>query len=200
MNANIDITSLILFLISTAYFSTRHLSQLRQLKTQQVLIIAHFVGCAVLMVCEALLLADLLSLHSFESVFKSILVGVFSINLTLISLISIKALSKKKIKTLWRIPLTGFFAGLYFELKYIPIICLGYFVLCFVVLWPEREKYRYLFSKLLLFAPAMIGIFYISMNFLSSLNIIFLWLNVSCSFIMTSANINSNFKTEEKVE
>jgi hypothetical protein len=200
MNANIDTTSLILFSFFTLYFAFRHLSQIREIKTQQFLIIAQFVACIIFITSQILLLNDIINIFRFEYIFKIIITIILAINLTHISLIAMNIPTKKKIKTLWRVPLTGLFAGMYFELKYIPFICLGYFVLCFVVLWGERVKYRYLLSKLLLFIPAMMGIFYISMNYLASLNILLLWVLGSCSFVMTASSINSYFKLEDKVE
>ena len=200
MNANIDTTSLILFSFFTLYFAFRHMSQIREIKTQQFLIIVQFVACIIFITSELLLLNDIINILRFEYIFKVIVTTILAINLTHISLIVMNIPTKKKIKTLWRIPLTGLLAGMYFEFKYIPLICLGYLALCFVVLWGERVKYRYLLSKLLLFIPAMMGIFYISMNLLASLNILLLWILGSCSFVMTASSINSYFKLEDKVE
>jgi hypothetical protein len=200
MNANIDTISLTLFSFYTLYFAFRHLSQIKEIKTQQFLIIVQFVACFAFIISEVLLLNDFLNIAQFDSIFRITITSIFAINLTHISLIITLYPTKKKIKTLWRVPLTGFFAGMYFELKYIPFVCLGYLALCFIVLWGERVKYRYLLSKLLLFIPAMVGIFYISMNLLASLNILLLWVLGGCSFVMTSSNINSYFKDEAKVE
>ncbi len=197
MNANIDTISLIFLFLTSFFVIGRRIAQLRELRTQQILIIVHSVIVLGIALAEVLLLTDKINLKVFEVLYRSSITTLFSIVLTLISLILLSKFEPKKIRTLWRIPLIGFFSGMYFELKYTPLLCSGYFVLCFVVLFGQRIKYRYLLSKLIMLTPALVGIFYINMNSVAYLNIMLIWFMFTSSFILDAANINSKFKIED---
>lgn len=200
MNMNIDTISLTILIIFNLFLGFRCVRQIKQIKTQQFLYVLLCVMIFGVAISEVALLVDQISFRHFELVFKTSITTTFSIFMTLISFIAINQLTAKKIKTLWRIPLTGFFAGLYFELKYMAMICAAYYFINFVILWKERVKFRYLISKLVLLFPAIVGIFYVELNNLYILNIILLWVIIFGSPIITLANINSAIPGEADLE
>jgi len=148
-------------------------------------------------IAEIALISDAFDYAKFVLFYRIAITTIFSIYLAQSSFMAVKELTKGKTRTIWRIPVIGICAGGYFELKYISLICAAYLALCFVVLWSNRVRYRYLVSKLIFLIPAGVGIFYVDMNFLWFLNIILVWLIIFGSPVLTMANINSMEFSEE---
>jgi hypothetical protein len=200
MNVNIDTISLVILLISVLIWGSRQVTQLKSFKSPQILIVLYYLCLLIIVLCEAALVFDSLTFIRFELVYKTALTTIYSVLLTLISFVCIKDMTPKKVKILWRIPFIGFFAGSYFELNYISFICAAYLGICFIMLWREKLRYRFLIKKLLFILPATIGIFFLKINMLSYLNIMLLWLVIFCSPILTISNVSSLLGTKGRFE
>ncbi len=191
------IFSFILFLIINIFFSWRLLFQLSELKTNQVLVIAHCALVWFLGATQVLFYTDKISYAQHELALKTSLVGIFSIFMTLICILAIKNLSARKIKTLWRVPILGILVGMYFEWKYIPLICTGYCVVAAIILLKDKIRLRFLLKKAILMILAGFLVFIVTPGQLLFINL-FLILVLMASFpILNMANITSLFNLEE---
>ncbi len=197
MNINIDIISLFFLLFFTAYQLYRHSLQLKRLGTVQVFVVMQYVAVLAILLAQAGLILDLVYINHFEFVLKTSLATIFSIILGLVSLTVIKDQTKKKVRTLWRLPFVGFFAGLYLKAGEVHIICSAFFILSLIVLLKDRHRLRYLLKKLVWLLPSVIGIFYIEVNSLYLTNILLLWIVIFGSSILSLANINDLFRSKE---
>jgi hypothetical protein len=188
------VISLSLFFLVNLLFSWRQFSQLKGFKTTQIMLVVHGALFWVLFLAQLLYINDKINHFYYVSCLKTSLAVVFSVYLSLICLISIKELNKKKVQTLWRIPFLGFFAGMYFELKYTPYICIGYCAVALFIVFKERERLRYLLKYTLFMLFLAVITLWISIHSVEILNIYLFSLVLGMSPILRLANISSLLK------
>ena len=83
---------------------------------------------------------------------------------------------------------------MYFEFKYVKMICIGYIVLALYILLREKVKHRVLLVRALPIVPAALILLSVEMHLLSILNIMLIWILVFSSSVLTIVNVNSVFK------
>ncbi len=197
MNVNIDILSLFFLGFVSFWYGSRCLLQINRFKTVEFFITTHVISVWALVASQAVFFQDLISMYHYEQVLKVVVTLLFSLYLALVTLLTLDQLEGKKIKTIWRIPLIGFLAGLYFDLEYIAFICMGHYVILHIILWKRKVYYRYLRRYLIYLLPVCVALFFIKTQNIWEFNLIFIWLVVLGNHFLNLAHIRSRIESEE---
>ncbi len=152
MNANFELSSLFEFILIfffggqiflSFYFLSKKIGPIQKFPFFVWGSEVSLIGALILLLCLKTGQVDFIA---FERLMRGLL-GLFFANFTaMISFLGIEKLNNKKIRTLWRLPIIGFFAGIYFEWQYTKLICMGYFVVALFVLFLKR-KYLHIINQ-----------------------------------------------------
>ena len=190
MTMGIDYFSLLSLSLVFSYLSLRQILQIRVIKTEQVMVILSTLAMGVVIVLEYFVLNDQINLLLFERTLRPVLGLIFAIFLTLVILLSMsEGIPKKKMKTLWRIPIIGFLAGLYFELPYVTYICAGNVALCVMICQRNIGSMRYLRVKVIPLILVVIILTFTKIENLAMLNLALLLCIVFGYSLFNLANI-----------
>lgn len=191
MNINGDIVSFLILLFPTIFVFSKQLLQIKQIKTQQVLVGLHTASFTTLILSELFLLMDKIHFSLFLNIAKISIAFNFAIYLTLVGLVCIQEAGKKKIRTLLRIPVIGLLTGAYFDFKYVVYICMGQILLLFVIPLSRRLHFRYLIVKLLPFLLCLVFAFFLMQSNLIVINLFVLTTVIVSSGLVTLSIVNS---------
>ncbi len=196
MNYSIDVISLTILFFLACFLGFRFFSRVRKLNTPYILGVTLFVILLLGVMAQVLLLRDQLSYHQYIGIYKVLICTISSILLTQLSILSIAELTGKKLKTLWRMPFIGFFAGLYFEFPYVKMICLGFVLVGLFILLRNISRHRYLLKKAFWILPPMGILFVTGIDSLYLYNLILIWIGITGYTISTITTVHSKFRSE----
>lgn len=198
MSFNADILSLTLLSIIILVITARQLLKINHFSMQTSLVVVQLVAINLFAVAQWFFILDQISLDLYELLLGSSLSSFAAIVLTMISCLAIDELTKKKKKTLLRIPMIGLLVGMYFEFSYIVLILWGYFAISVIILAKHKNTLHYLSSKMLWALPFVLGLFYCRINALYTINIVSMGLFLVSYPLMNMTNINSMFLRREQ--
>ena len=190
MNLNIDNITLIFLLISTIFFLYRYYLKIKTWGTVQVFGIMQLVAILWIGLSQLMLQFDILNYTVYVQIEKSCLALVYSLFLGLIGLSTIENYTAKKIKTLWKTPLLGLFAGMLLEMRYVYLLSFGFFAISLYLLFKDR-KFRFLLRKFISLSPAVVSMFFLKPGDLFLLNGILLWIVILGADILNTTHVSS---------
>lgn len=183
--------SLLVLIFVFCYYFAKQVAQTKTIKTEQIILFLYLLAIGFILVAQCLLLGDKMTIITFQNFFNPLVALIFSCILAMVSLLAIPGNAlPKQIKTLWRIPIIGFLAGMYFELFYLKYICLANLILAIGISYKRGTELRYLLVKLLpLLVPALMIVIF-EINNLIIMNLVLFFILVWGYPILNVVNIH----------
>ncbi len=178
-------------------FGVKHWRKIKVLSGVDLFVALYFILMLFVISLYPLLGLGRIGSDKFYNLNYASIVSLFAVIQGMVAFICTRHLDKKKLRTLFKLPVIAFLAGLFFGAQYIPILCLGFYGITVILLYSRGERVRYLFMKVLKFVPIILIMSFFSLTSNYTIYTILILLVIASSSLMDLLHINSLFKKEE---
>ena len=197
MNTNIDFFLSTLLLIISLYLILRNVKKFSKWESAQYFVLIPYLAGCVVSILKLIYMFDLFSFLHIMKAQSAVALVIWSSFAATMSLLVIQNMTKQKVKVLWRLPILGLFAGMYFEWKYIGFISLGYFALITFISVKRRQVLDLITPVLFLLLPVIMAPFYYSIKTMWLFEVLVIYFFLITQKFSQYANIKSLLNSKD---